>query len=355
MVRTFTAHYYYRRTTGIMVNRGPMISPLGILEAVYEDAESEAEWLSGIARAASRGGERPVFVYTYHSSPARGVRFGSKGDAGPIFDGWWDALRSSVKKAKPEAVDAFFRYVRPLRSAIPTAPDASTKLWLGELFAETLTREVRISTLTDPCGHGVAFGFPLMEDRKLPSREQATLRALSVHIGAAYRLRRAVGGRARDAFDLVEGVVAPDGRVLHASGPAKSRAGLTKLARAAEARNRLRLGRASAEEALELWRALILGRWTLVDHVERDGKRLLLARRNEPHVTEPRALAPLERAIFAFAALGHPNKLIAYELGVSPNTVSEYLSRALRKLGFKSRIELVATMRTRAPSRSRAR
>jgi DNA-binding CsgD family transcriptional regulator len=80
---------------------------------------------------------------------------------------------------------------------------------------------------------------------------------------------------------------------------------------------------------------------SLVDHCERDGRRLVLARRNRPDVNDPKALAPRERDVLAYAALGHSNKYIGYMLGLAPSTVAEHLLRAERKLGVGSRGEVI--------------
>lgn len=72
------------------------------------------------------------------------------------------------------------------------------------------------------------------------------------------------------------------------------------------------LRRTSPEEALDLWQALFEGRWSIVEQVESDGKRVILARRNEPGVSDPRSLTPGERDVLAYAALGHSNKYVAF-------------------------------------------
>ena len=87
------------------------------------------------------------------------------------------------------------------------------------------------------------------------------------------------------------------------------------------------------ELVVELWRALISGRWSVVEHFERDGKRYYLAHKNDPELAADRALTPRERQVFGYAELGHSDKLIAYSLGLSLSTVSTLLSSARRKLG----------------------
>jgi DNA-binding CsgD family transcriptional regulator len=46
------------------------------------------------------------------------------------------------------------------------------------------------------------------------------------------------------------------------------------------------------------------------------------------------------------AALGHSNKLIAYELGLATSTVSTLLARAIRKLRLHSRGALIRRIAT---------
>lgn len=54
------------------------------------------------------------------------------------------------------------------------------------------------------------------------------------------------------------------------------------------------------------------------------------------------ALTAREHQAVRHAALGHSNKLIAYEMGISPSTVGVLLHRAAHKLGTTTRDELVA-------------
>jgi len=128
---------------------------------------------------------------------------------------------------------------------------------------------------------------------------------------------------------------------MAAKGPGVVR---ERLARAsAELARAGRMRRASTEETVAVWRALVAGRWTLVDHFDADGRRYLVARRSEPEpaVTGLARLTRREREIVAFAALGHTNKLIAYELGLAPTTVATHLASAAAKLGAATRIDLV--------------
>jgi DNA-binding CsgD family transcriptional regulator len=86
------------------------------------------------------------------------------------------------------------------------------------------------------------------------------------------------------------------------------------------------------------WRALSAGRWSVVEHFDRDGRRYLVAFRAEGAPM----LSPRERAVAALAAAGCSNKAIGYELGIATSTVGGHLASAMRKLGVPSRVEMVA-------------
>jgi DNA-binding NarL/FixJ family response regulator len=162
---------------------------------------------------------------------------------------------------------------------------------------------------------------------------------IAAHLAAAVRLRREVGHTRP-----VEAVLSPSGRLEHAESPAQGadvRAALTDGAvRIDRARGSLR--RRDPEEAVEIWRALVAGRWSLVDHFDHDGRRFLLARRNEPSGGTLAGLTAQEHEVLALAALGHTNKLIAYQLGLSPSAVAMRLSRVARTLGVRTRVQLIA-------------
>src|SRR5262249_33014012 len=101
------------------------------------------------------------------------------------------------------------------------------------------------------------------------------------------------------------------------------------------------LRQADPDAALELRKTLVGGRWSLVDRIELNGRRYILARENIPRAPGPAALSPKERQVVAYAKLGHSIKEIAYELGRSDSTVRVWFMRARRKLGVRSQRELL--------------
>lgn len=121
------------------------------------------------------------------------------------------------------------------------------------------------------------------------------------------------------------------------------RDGLRSIARDADCTRR-RGRRRGVDDALELWRGLMTGRWSLVDHFDHCGRLYVVAVRNPADVCHLRTLTERERQVVALAASGYANKLTAYTLGLATSTVAAHLQRAIRKLGLRDRTELVARL-----------
>jgi DNA-binding CsgD family transcriptional regulator len=135
--------------------------------------------------------------------------------------------------------------------------------------------------------------------------------------------------------------------VTDAQGHAKSRDALNALREAAlqvdRARGRMR--ESDPEKAIELWQALVRGRWSTVDWFDSDGRRYVLGLPNAPEVSDPRGLTEREMQVVALVLSAHTNKLIGYNLGLSKGRVSTLLRSAMRKLGVQTRAQLVAKFR----------
>jgi DNA-binding NarL/FixJ family response regulator len=86
---------------------------------------------------------------------------------------------------------------------------------------------------------------------------------------------------------------------------------------------------------------LFNGSWVFVEEFERPGLRTcIFARRDEP-VRLNRGLSEKQQKLVARAALGVPNKVVAYELGLSQAGASRALASAMQLLGIRRRAELV--------------
>lgn len=168
------------------------------------------------------------------------------------------------------------------------------------------------------------------------------MKRILCHMGLGLRLRsylkRFSVSRRPDA------ILSPTGRLAHAEAPATSSAARSALREAVLRIERARARRrhSDPEEGVELWRGLVSGNWSLIDLFDSDGRRYVFAYRNAPIARSAPALGRRERQVFELAARGYSNKLMAYELGLCVTTISTYLNSARRKLGCRSRLELVS-------------
>ncbi len=204
----------------------------------------------------------------------------------------------------------------------------------------------------DPTGVGCMVVAPHSQVHRYPARVRRVWARVVAHLASMQRLRQALAPAPARSRSEGEAVLSPRGAVEHAEGPARLGSARTQLREAALARERARgrLRRQDPEEAVDLWRALVAGRWSIVDRFDRDGRRFLIAHENEPAGVGPRALTARERQVVQYVAMGHPNKLVAYQLGLSVGSISAYLSGAMRKLGVASRLDLVRlVLAARAP------
>jgi DNA-binding CsgD family transcriptional regulator len=134
-----------------------------------------------------------------------------------------------------------------------------------------------------------------------------------------------------------------DGHFTHAEGAAAGKTARERLRAAAKAIETSRMrGRKSGRDALDLWHPLVGARWTLVNTFEENGRRYVLARENQAQVPHFHLLADRERQVVLQAVLGFTNKEIAYSLGISNSTVRVLMARAAKKIGVRTRKELMS-------------
>ena len=213
---------------------------------------------------------------------------------------------------------------------------------------------------SDPNGVGVLISAPLPQASSLTPKTRERWKMLGAHIASAFRLRqglRTLGGDSsrissalpRDA----EAVLDVEGfRIVDHVGRAKGGRVLETLRGAAQSVDRARgaLRREDPQKALEIWKSLISGRWTMVDWFDTDGRRFVLAIPNSPELDDPRGLTEQESQVVNFLLLGDTSKLIAYRLGMSASRVSGLLKSAMRKLGVTSKIQMLEKLGPFVPS-----
>lgn len=322
--------------------------PVALLEATSSWVPDEAAWLAGIAHATrglDLGGGRVVYTLRFHSAEEPPALVAAE-DGAP---GWPDELARLNQAFSPAS------------TALVHVPSGQVRSHGPRVVLENATRTgMTYDEYMERAGPG-AEGPPLADfvhggsgpdrvsffaiadrPRTLRPERKRVVAMFIAHFAAMARLRRYLRADARP--DDADAVLDARGRLLHATDDAASaRESLTDaVLRADRARGAMR--RRDPEGAIAVWRALVAGRYTLVESVERDGKRLLLARRNPPGMRGLSAPDPSEAACAYFTALGHPQKLIAYGLGLSTSAAARLTRSALAKLRLPNAEALVAVI-----------
>ncbi len=190
----------------------------------------------------------------------------------------------------------------------------------------------------DASGRGLWIGAPMRTTRKVSPEQVLLFTRFAAHLTSAVRLRQNAGRLKPRAA----AVLSPSGELLHAEASPGVVEAREELRNAALAFDEARTKKVNAEVATRRWRPLVESRWTLIDEFESDGKRLVVAIENGPPTRPPRKdLSLREHQVMTQAHLGHDNKVIAYELGLTHSTVRVLLHRAATKLGASSRQEAI--------------
>jgi DNA-binding CsgD family transcriptional regulator len=327
---------------------------IGVLEASYELDGAEEAWLERVAGAMHPVIDRGMGTAGYFFSLGeQGVAIGAATARGIAMGVTVEKMLQEMSAALPPEL------ARRMFVDVPPCSNSARAMGMS-LRRHRISKRILIPRLDVPDfigvransgpRQGVLFTTPSPKMGSLSPRETALLSRVASHIGAGLRLRRRLAAEARARLDDAEAILTPSGKLEHAAGPAedaRARAALAGAARALD-RARGRLRRADPDEAVTLWRALVSGQWSLVDHFDHDGRRYVVAHRNQMLDARPRllALSERERQAAVLAALGHGNKLIAYDLGISPAAVAIYLSRAAAKLGASSRVSLIQILKS---------
>lgn len=317
---------------------------IAAIEAVYDRSSSEAVWLERLAHvvapAFGSGSGHPVSTFFYDLHPDTGIHIG---DFASVGDEPYTCTHFEKQHAEVDTAAHRLAYECDMFTLLSRAvgeKQARTTIHAAGMRGEdslglraniTPTSGIILTT-------HVSRGFRI-RDRTMWTR-------LAAHVGAAARLRRT-------PCPAAPSVLTPSGKLEH--GTTQTIAARADLATAAKSMDRARgkLRKIDPEAASALWQAMVRGQWSLVDWVDHDGKRFLLAYDNPIETAPQQGLTERERQVVACAAMGHSNKLIAYDLGLSTGSVSAILSRAAKKLGVSSRIALIRAYRDLVASTSR--
>jgi DNA-binding CsgD family transcriptional regulator len=329
-----------------------------VIEAAYHLDLADDAWMEGIVGEGERLLGQGLGLSGYFVDASKPDSFDTWGmcSAGmdPVlererFKRWTEHAPTALKRHAHLHSAASFASQVPFGDVAPRAFDDSFEL-TGR--ADVLGISALDSTAR---GCGLAIPCPTRQVNPPAAAERLVWERLAAHLGSALRLRRQVGSSATTE-EGAEAVLTPAGRVEHAEGEAATPSAREALRHAALRfdRARTRSVRRQPLEATGLWLALVAGRWTLVDHFERGGRRYIVARPNPPRVEPMSRLTVRETRVTLAAALGHSNKMIAYELGIAPSTVSGCLLRAASKLGVADRAALIRLVADRVAGERRA-
>ena len=312
----------------------------GFLEAAYDLDANDSEWLAAMAERvrAVFGRTGPTQSVIYDASDVNAFRVECLRFA-LMDEREIDAVMRGLRWFTPTFVARTFRstLVGGEREAGPEMAafyDGMRRFGLMDAF--------NINGL-DPCGLGVLLRLWTRKPVKLAPAELSVLRRLAHHLSSAFRSRRRLQalGTAATATDDAEAILDARMRVVHAAGPAQSKAARNELTETAKARDRMRVDHRQPVEHLGRWPALSWARWTLVDSFQEGGRRYIVARENQTQVHGLSALSDRERQAVAYLAVGLTTKETAYALGIAAVTVRVLLARATEKLGVRSRAALL--------------
>lgn len=331
-----------------------VLDDIRVLERAYTLRPSMVEWLGGIHDALL-----PYLDRGY------GVSVGSWAVEGGRFT----ELSPPQGSMSPEMVIMLQRLVSLMPEQLvrrhygPEATDfigSTSQVWPeGRAILRSLCRErgleqirevIGLLVLGNPGRNGIVVNTFAPEGDYFGGGLRKRLFRLLAHLSAGFRLRLAVQNEGLTP----EAILSPSGKVELARGEAAGDAAINVIREAVEniEKSRGRLRRTDPEEALSLWRGLVDGRWSIVDWVDTDSRRYLVAYANPRSARDPRALTPRELDVAEYLVQGRSKSEIAYALGLGLGTVSRISRDVLRKLGGARRTDLAAIFGAVAPFRA---
>lgn len=322
---------------------------VGLIEEVYRLEVDDDSWLKRLLEHAAPLSKRGFWptIGTYHYTPSN-LELERSAALGPTHAR--DILAASMQVQTP-AVSRFFR-------SGPSVASLSETLYTREPDLARVVQQITNGVVHDKIavkgltGQGSALILCwLFSERIAPTaQERHRWQCVASHLGAGLRLREFAQTLDLDSSS-VEAIFDGSGKLHEAREGAERPSARAALRGAVFRLDRLRTrrGRNDPDRALAAWEGLIQGRWSLVDHFDSDGRRFVIAVKNDPRFPDPRGLTLRERQISEFIGQGHSGKEIGYMLGISPSAVTNCTTRAVRKLGLSSLTELVAFFSPNGP------
>jgi DNA-binding CsgD family transcriptional regulator len=314
---------------------------ISLIESSYALDYSDRDWLDKLFDCA-----RPLLdpgmgstAWTFRCTP---TSF-HLGDLTSRASGWVNAFnRAGHAIARKQWFDLVYRDGATVGTASERVyPHVSKDRFLR--LTGGRSRDVFFVAGQSGTGLGVAFGTLLKDERKPSAMERKRWPQIAAHLGAGLRLRNVARALSFDSAP-VEAVLDSSGAMHDGRNDATATPAREKLREAVRGIECARTagGRSDPDAAMDRWEALVNGRWSLVDRFDSDGKRFVVAIRNDPAYPDPRGLTARERQVAEFVGLGRAPKEISYILGVSTSAVNACTAHAQEKLGLRSLAELAA-------------
>jgi hypothetical protein len=314
---------------------------INVVEAAYQ-LSPPSRWLECVTLALrpllDRGSG--TLAYVFNASNPASIELGE-----PVFAGAgrevWDAMQASTDGLEPRAVQRTYLGSRTFGS-VAQRFTGSTHGIFAQLslkhYRPNGFRDLLVLHVVDADHRGCLFAAPSAQSREATRKEITRWGRVAAHVRAGYRVARRLESLASTPLDAAAAILATDGRLLHAQGLTKEEYARDALRRAVLASEHARTSRvrSDTDQALGLYQELIAGRWTLTEHIDTDGCRLLAAYENDAEVCRRSGLTRHEQDVVTRTLRGQSNKQIALDLSVSEATVSERLANALQKLGLRA-------------------
>ena len=325
---------------------------IDIVEAAYRLDGSEGEWLTALLELAAKDLDTGSGAYAFTGNESAPDFANSPTFAQHALN---PEFLARIATLNAEAPNAIFEL---LKKRLVTSGGLEQVLGRGSpvvthfrgLMADAGIADGFCMFAQDARGGSVTLSAPSRHVLAPAPRVRGVWQRVGLHIVAGLRLRRLLAASAsqRDALISPSGVIEDAGKSV--ADDLSARRALAAAVRSME-QARLANVRSSPDRALELWRGLVAGQWSLVDHWEQDGRRYVAAYSNRVGLRDPRALTPTEQSVLRYLAFGATNKEASYALGLPEKTVSKSVTQILKKLGMKSRVDLAATFDTTRSTR----
>lgn len=321
--------------------------PVDLFEATYRALEGPEVWLEGVVAAAGvldRGFGILGLLQRIRDGELETVHLAVRGTAGVGLVEGFGGLELPIEHLAAGPLTRSGSVRDELGAIGDEVFGGLSGLGISDAAAHMARAGDHVLTLVAPSGVSVVLG----------AAERRRAQRVTTHLATGLRLRTRLAG-GEFAPELV---LSPEGKALHVEPNSwvgeNERDLLAEVGRQVRAVERARgpLRDDEPERASSLWRALVEGRWSLAERVERGGRRFVLAFRNELGADGPSGLSPRERDVVAWAADGASLKEVGYAMGLATSTVGEHLKSAMRKLRVVSRAELAVVwsrLKTKEP------